>query len=432
MEKHRNVTAELASIAMQLGWYGGSALPVALVGVPGTAKTQFSKGLARKLGEYLKEKGISEKYGYFNLVAPQAAPEDVGGIPFMDTGAETVHYVERKPLKGVYELHTTEYGLFFVDELTSSNPAVGATLMTAVQDGKFGDTTLTAKVGRMAAMNPAECAAAGRDLSAPEVNRWMVLEWDLPDADFLDFITGGEGLLSHVLFLDEDWEQRNLAQSRALFSTYLKKNPKWINGMRSGATTAKAASDPWPSQRQWWNAIRMGAALLSLGIEPSSDHWYLMLMGLVGEGPAEQFVGFLRDLDLPNPEDVIAEAMKEVKNESEDDRDKRILNVIGSTVLRRTDKTNLALTAIAYAACDKTFPDIVERYNAAWTVLGVVLDIKPDAATEAAMHLANLRHPGIKVPDTAAKLFQIRAEGGIGTGARVARVAPKRRKRVKP
>lgn len=406
---NRNHNMELLSICLQMGWYGGRTMPVLLEGVPGTAKTQVIKQLGREFADYLAKNEVSDTFYTETVVIPQTMPETIEGIPSPDLES---HSLVRLPLSGIRKLKQAGYGIWAGDEVTSGSQQTGAACMTLVQDGKAGDEVLPHTVGRVMMCNPEWCAAAGRELAPPEINRVCRIEWKLPNEDFLDFLAGGPGLMTHVRYLPQDWEDLGMNRARTLVRAYLKTNPKVINTMESGETTEAQASKPWASQRQWWNVTRLLAAIFALGEEPSSELAYLAVCGTVGEGVADQFVGWLREMDLPDPEKILSEAMKDKEGETRDDKIARIRKEIPDSVWRRADKLRLCLDSVAIAA-QQDREDRADRWQAAWLVVEPVLDKKPDNAMSASQLLAERKPAGASIPEVAVKLWKAREKAGL-------------------
>lgn len=407
----RNLAVEAMSICMQTGWYGGRNIPVGLEAVPGCGKTQITEQVAEKLGAVAIERGLCENFAFSLFVGPQTMPESIEGIPAPDMDAKAL---SRLPLIGVRKLIDAGYGVCAFDELTSTLQATGAAMMTAIQDGRYGDVVMPHTVARVCMWNPPTCAAAGRDFSAPEINRICRIEWQLPLGDFLDHLAGGEGAVAHIRVLDEDWEEKGTPRAATLVRAYLQTNQAAANTMQSGKTTEAQASMPWASQRSWANVVRLLAAVISLGEEPNSDLAYILVKGMIGEGEADSFIGFLREMDLPDPEDILAEALKDVKGETDEERIKRIGAAIPKAVWDRPDKMRICLDSVAIAAQQTDHPEWTERWNAAWRALEPVLDSKPDHALSATRILIRNKPPEASAPDAAMKAWYARQEAGLG------------------
>lgn len=412
MSKHRNINVELLSICLQMGWHGGKTIPVLLEGVPGTAKTQVVKQIGAQLLPALQAQGLSDVYEVQTFVLPQTMPETIEGIPSPNLERMAL---ERLPLIGIRKLMEAKYGIWFGDEITSATQQTGAATMTLVQDGQAGDEVLPDTVGRVMCCNPPECAAAGRDFTPPEINRVLRLDWKLPHEDFIDFLKGGPGLMSHVRILPANWEEENIAHARTLVSAYLERNLGNINMLDSNQVTTEQASKPWASQRQWWNLTRILAAVFSLGETAASDLAYVAAQGTVSDGIADHFMGFLREMDLPNPEDVIKAAFKVQANSklNEEQRVKAYAAILPKSVADRPDKLRIALESVAIAAQSKDREDYVERWQVAWEIFGPWLEKKPDNVLSAARILGDRKPQGAAYPSQLRQVLETLRVSGL-------------------
>jgi len=380
-----------------------------LEGVPGTGKTEIVKALGEIFAAHLKAEGISETWAFETFVGPQMLPEDVAGIGFLNTEKKAL---ERYPLIGVRNLLNAKYGIAFFDELTATSTAVGGSSMTAVQSGIYGDTHLPGTVAPLAAWNPVESAAGGRDLSAPEINRFCKLKWKLSDADFINKLMGGKGALAHAVMLDADWEERFLPHARALVASFLKINPKYINTMESGETTEANSSEPWASQRQWSNATRALAAVLSLGHDPNSELAATLVKGLVGDDVGRFFIAFVRTIDLPDPNVLLEAAMEFPASTDNEVCKKRSFALIPESVMQRPDKLKICLDGVAHTA-QQDHKNAVKRYVAAWEIVYPFMLDYPDMALEASQILAaNVPKGAPEMREEITALFRIQDASG--------------------
>ena len=371
-------------IGSQMGWHGGNSIPMALVGAPGTGKSEIILQMGDLYRARVREMGLAEDYVVSHLVGPQMLPEDVAGIGHINSEAKAL---ERWPLLGIRSLANAKYGISFFDELTATSQAVGGATMTAIQSRLYGDTLLPSTISAIAAWNPPECAAGGRDLSWPEINRFCVLKWTLSNKDYLDYLMGGPGALAHAVYLPADWwAESKRFRARILVKSFLQVNPQFINTLDSGEATPADAGNPWASQRAWSNVTRALGAVFSLGLDANGDEASVLVRGLVGDGVGRAFIGHCRDMDLPNPEDLLDAAMRGSAKESKADRTERLLGLIPSSVSKRSDKLKVCLESVANAAI-APHENKLDRWTAGWAIVGPFLQAKPDIALDAAQSL---------------------------------------------
>ena len=115
------------------------------------------------------------------------------------------------------------------------------------------------------------------------------------------------------------------------------------------------------------------------------------MIGSVGEGPAIEFLTWAAECDLIDPEVLLADPT-------------------GYTLPARGDRALAVLSGVAAAVvADPT----VERWQAAWEVVGIAATTHPDIAATAARVLASCRPEGAVAPATAAALAPVLRTAGI-------------------
>lgn len=118
------------------------------------------------------------------------------------------------------------------------------------------------------------------------------------------------------------------------------------------------------------------------------------MIGAVGEGPALEFLSWLANADLPDPEAVLA------------DPDAFILP-------ERSDRGFAALTAVASVAVAR---GDAASWTAAWRVLGKAADAAPDVAALVARTLASARPEGADLPSEVLALAPVLRAAGLMRG----------------
>lgn len=355
-----------------------------IVGLPGIGKTAITKDLVRQLEE--------RKYkGKFPLVfqsLAQIMPEDLGGAQVPNHETRTMDAYMMGAIKPLFH---AEQGVYFGDEYGSCTPMVRAAFLNAAQDRLFGDTYLP-NVAVVCAMNPPDIAANGQDMTAPESNRFFWINWELSNKEWFDWLIGGQGAVSAIPILPNDWKKTHLPKTRSLVMSFLKRNPKLVHVMPA----ADKMTGPWPSHRSWTNAASMFAAVLACGYDMASDHVHAALSGCVGEGAALEFFTWVKDMDLPDPELLLKDPANAMK-----------------LIPERHDRAMACLESVASAAVEAGHKDLDKRWMAAWEVLKPVLATHQDRVMQAAMILASKRPPVCNFPLEANVLLRIRREMGV-------------------
>ncbi len=336
-----------------LGVAVAAQVPVLLWGAPGTGKTSAILSLAAEAGLPCE-----------TVIAAIREPSDFSGLPVIVDGV-----VRFAPPRWAERLDQAGRGLLFLDEISTAPPAVQAALLRVVLERVVGDLALPDDVVVVAAANPPELAADGWDLSAPLANRFCHLDWTVDAMGFAQGIAGGWAP-AKVPSLPANWLQQ-LALARGLVSAFISVRPALTLDV---PTDAALAGRGWPSPRTWEMVARLWTAAEIVGA--SADARAALVMGAVGEPAGLQLLTWQLEMDLPDPEALLA------------DPD-------ATELPTRGDRAYAVLAAVAAAvAGDPT----VERWNAGWRVLAKAGERAPDVAAVAARVLAQCRPDGAPAP----------------------------------
>jgi ATPase family protein associated with various cellular activities (AAA) len=338
-----------------LGVAVAARVPVLLWGAPGTGKTSAIRAMAEAMGLPCE-----------TVIASIREPSDFAGLPIVVGDG---HQVEFAPPSWARRLAQAGHGLLFLDELSTAPPAVQAALLRVVLERAVGDLTLPDEVAVVAAANPPEQAADGWDLSAPLANRLCHLAWQADPRSVADGLAGGWPA-PVVPVLPDGWQAEEIL-SRGLVAAFLHVRPGLACAPPSDAA---AAGRGWPSPRTWEMAARLMAAAGASGTGDEARS--ALIRGAVGEGAGVEFLAWLVEMDLPDPEQVLADPAS-------------------FRLPERGDRAYAALAAIAAAVAADPTPD---RWTAGWQVLGQAADAAPDVAAVAARVLARCRPDGAALP----------------------------------
>ena len=349
-----------------LGIAVAAQVPVLLWGAPGTGKTSAIRAMAERMG-----------WPCETVIAAIREPSDFAGLPVISpvVGEDGESQVRMAPPRWARRLASAGRGLLFLDEISTAPPAVQAALLRVVLERVVGDLPLPEGVVVVAAANPPEQAADGWDLSAPLANRFCHLEWDVEPAVFAQGLVGGFAA-PEVPVLPDGWEA-GIAAARSLVSAFVTVRPGLACDMPADAARAGRG---WPSPRTWDMAARLWAAARAAGASTEAET--ALITGAVGEGAGVELLMWHLEMDLPDPEDVLADPDAFV-------------------IPERGDRTHAILSSVAAAvAANPT----VERWLAGWRVVGRVGERTPDVAAVAARVLAGCRPPKAAAPPEV-KLF---------------------------
>lgn len=336
------------SIAIQAG------VPVLTWGPPGVGKTATVTMIADALDLPLEV-----------VLASIREPSDFSGLPVIREDG-----VCMEPPVWARRLAKAGKGMLYLDEISTAPPAVQAALLRVVLERVVGDIALPPAISVVASANPPEQAVGGWDLSAPLANRFCHLDWSLDAQSWIDGMIHGWSA-PYLPRLSATWEQA-IGEKQALVASFIRHRPHLLLQVPKHEDLAGKA---WPSPRSWTNAARLLTAADS--VETEKDVAACLIAGCIGEGACLEFLAWCRELDLPDPEEILA-------------------NPSHLLLPERGDQTFAILTAIIAAATGRLTN---ERWSAAWSVLAKAADLgKKDIAAVAAKKLASFRKPEYPLP----------------------------------
>jgi len=342
-----NAAAEALGVAV------AARVPVLLWGAPGTGKTSAIRAMANAMGLPCE-----------TVIASIREPSDFAGLPIVTGNA-----VRFAPPLWATRLAEAGTGVLFLDELSTAPPAVQAALLRVVLERTVGDLALPEDVAVVAAANPPEQAADGWDLSAPLANRLCHLTWETPPRSIADGLTGGWAP-PPVPLLPAGWEAGEQL-GRGLVGAFLQVRPALAIAPPANPSDAGRG---WPSPRTWEMTARLMTA--AEACKATDQARSALIRGAVGDGAGVEFLAWLVEMDLPDPEEVLA-------------------NPGSFRLPERGDRAYAALASITAAVAAEPTP---ERWTAGWQVLGGCAATVPDVAATAARVLAKCRPAGAPLP----------------------------------
>lgn len=328
-------------IAAQTGRVVGKA-----EGYPGAAKTASVEAFGRAIGRPV-----------YTLIGSLREPADVGGYPSIQTqvieGKETV-YMALVPPKYAVDSFDGQDWIIFIDELTCCPPAVQAALLRVIAEKIVGDLPLPANTWILSACNPPNIAAGGFELEPPMANRLYHHDWEYDwDAFSSGLRNGGVFPAPKFPILPEDWMNWH-SKVGASFAAFQTRRPEVFLDYPKDRAKAGGA---WGSPRSWFNGSLLLAAGQSVGAD--KDLQSQLLRGAVGAS-ADEYFEWERNLDLPDPRMLLAEAIRAQKAGEEmhydhPDRPDKVIAMIGSLtheVLQNntTERWQAAMSVVEQAA----------------------------------------------------------------------------------
>ncbi len=255
-----------SQIATALNYLIDANQPVMLHGSPGVGKSDVVRQVA-------KQRGIE----LIDLRLSQLDPVDLRGVPSVDTKKHITSWNTPNFLP------TDGKGILFLDEINSAAQATQAAAYQLVLDRKLGDYVMPPGWAIIAAGNRSTDRAIVNQMSTALKNRFTHLNYEVNNDDWCDWALRSNiavevlGFIRFRPMLLNEFEQRNDSKEERERVQRLK--------------DAQAFATP----RSW--------EFLSKVVQqkPGSDVEYELYTGIVGEGAAAEFMGYLKYYrDLPN------------------------------------------------------------------------------------------------------------------------------------
>ena len=246
--------------------------PVMLHGSPGVGKSQVVKQVANKLGIEMIDLRLS-----------QLDPVDLRGVPSVDKIKVGKTEVGKTNWNVPSFLPTEGSGILFLDEINSAAQATQAAAYQLVLDRKLGDYELPPGWAMVAAGNRSTDRAIVNAMSTALKNRFTHLNYEVNNEDWCEWALTHNiaievlGFIRFRPMLLNEFEQRNET----------KEEKERVQRLKD----AQAFATP----RSWEFMSKV------VQQQPSPDIEYELYSGIVGEGCAAEFMGYLKYYrNLPN------------------------------------------------------------------------------------------------------------------------------------
>lgn len=359
-------------------------VPVLLEGGVGDAKTAIVSSLMSRLCDawHVSIVALHEPPEYGGYPVPQSEERDPEGR------IRKQAVVRLLPLEWANRLSSAKRPGLFLDEFSNGAPATRSATMRGVTDGVWGEARIQ-DLSTVVAMNPPEIAESGYELSAPLATRFCHLAWDMPVSYWLEQMLAGFPEPSLGPKLSPGWEENHMPWARTMVGAFAHARP---SAMKAMPNAVSERSKPFPTFRSWTMAMRLLAAGHALGYGvgeygglAAHEVVLTLLGGCVGPGAALEFLTFAGELDLPDPEAVLANPSS-LKLPDRGDRAYAVLTSVVSVVLAKPS---------------------APRWYAAWEVLEKAVEARRlDVAGGSARLLARNRPKDAMRPPPAMKAFE--------------------------
>lgn len=240
-------------------------------------------------------------------------------------------------------------GILFLDEFNRSARETEGAALDIVDNPPEG-------VAVLAACNPPSKGQAARSLESAAANRFCHLD---VEADAKAWATaqvaGWDGLKEELKPPSSEALAKAETRARTYVSAFVRRKPDLLEAPPNDPVSAGKA---WPSTRTWEMARKLHAVTMALGYD--SEDTRVLIAGCVGDGVAIEYMTFISDADLPDPEELLRNPASYTPPKG------------------RVDKTVTALTGVA-GALESKLDDA--RWRASWALVQRCLDAdQADAA----------------------------------------------------
>lgn len=322
-------------------------VPVILWGPPGQGKSSVIRAIA-----------VDQERHMEPLVASIREPQDFAGLPVIIDGTTRL-----MPPDWAVRLSRVQDGILFMDEVNTAPPSVQAALLRVSLDKVAGDCDLGADTSVVAAANPPELAADGWDLAPPLANRFCHLPWELPAEVLRDGI-GGAWPTYPVPIPEPEAVDRAIDEERVGLAGFMAARPDLCTVLPK---TAAEQGRAFPTPRSWEMAVVLSGWATATAQADAVRR--MLVRGCIGPGATAEFMTYRENLDLPDPQSVLADPMA-VELPARAD----LIYVIGAGVMAvlrsevtpaRWHAASLVLERIAAAG----HPDIAMAFAREWIQL---------------------------------------------------------------
>jgi MoxR-like ATPase len=400
---------------------GRWGVPLLFWGMPGVAKTAVIEEITAK----------------FNMICETLSPSErgegaFGVIPVPVTRKDGTTILTYPAPDWVEKFMTAGRGVVFVDEATSTPPALQAPLMGLIHARRIGGVTFGPGVRVVAAANPPEFAAGGYDLAPPLANRFGHLDWTPPTEDeHIQFMLRGSSgtarLAQHLNEMAEDLGEDAPADAEAemtydaeaeerrvlkawpeawavavgLETAFIRRRPGLKNKLADKKVDATSLGRAYPSDRTWDLATHAYASAIVHNLSEAEHETFVE--AFIGAGVAGEWFTFIREQNLPDPAKLL-DGKEKFKHDS-----------------TRIDRTVAVLQSCVALIAPKGAAKRSERSSALWSILEKMTEDKADldiiVPTVHALIDSEL-HAMKDAAKTLAKINPILKKAGIQPGGR--------------
>lgn len=268
-----------------LGISISARVPVLIWGDPGEGKTAVVESASR-LGWHVE-----------SLIISHYEPSDFAGLPVI-TPDGNVNLAAPGWARRLAD-HAGPSIAFF-DEFSTASPSLQAAALRPLTHFEVGSLKLPDTVSFVAAANPSDVAAAGWELAAPTASRFVHLDWGLPLEVYAECLVTGDWPSLPVFEVPHHFSA-TVSQTRVQVSGFLRARQTQLSTIPHDAAGRGRA---FPTPRTWDYASRLLAFADAVGASRATKR--ILVSGCIGDAVAHEFLTWVANNDLPDPEALLA------------------------------------------------------------------------------------------------------------------------------
>ena len=350
-----------------------SGVPVKIEGPPGVAKSSV-------VGQW--EVVLDRELTF--LIGSTHAPEDFSGIPFP---SDDKTFFLQTPPKWAERL-TRPKAMLFLDELTTVPPSVRAAMLSMLTERRLGDLRIHPDTLIFAACNPPQLAPNASPLEKSMSNRFWHWDWKH------DFEAWTSGMMSEddvftprwVPAVPSDWKRFKPMVGANLVS-YCRRNS---NDRIAVPTNDEEMAFATP---RTWKFLR-DALAAAASVDAPADVRKDICVGMVGKQVGRNVMQFLEQLDLVDPEEVLA-GRKTFKHEKK--RADLTVTLLTSVVTAiKQNYSDDRMDAAVELFCGNVGKDTADL---TFTQLRHLLEARPTGIALTKKSLEHIKAFGARIPD---------------------------------
>lgn len=273
-----------------------------LWGNPGHGKTSVITQLARDYGFHLE-----------TIVASLRDPSDFAGV-MIEKDMTTINAPPRFARACVDAAAKGVTSLVLYDEISTAAPATQASLLRVVLEKVAGDLAMPESTRSIGTANPPSIAADGWELTPPTANRFTHIDWKLSAEIVIEgFIKGHFPPISFPKMAKNT--ESFYRYGDRIVASFLESRPSLLdtldyNSFGTGNSDTFRASDyAFASPRSWKTVGKIYGGYLSMRLDNGKELpigvLRKLIEGTVGVGVGREFIGYIKELDLPDPKAIL-------------------------------------------------------------------------------------------------------------------------------